>query len=51
MQIVRYRFTDEQIMSLEKIKWWDFDDEKIREVEKFFFDIDGFIDKYSQKLH
>jgi acetyltransferase-like isoleucine patch superfamily enzyme len=49
IQIVRFRFSDEQITALEKIKWWDFDDEKILEVEKHFFDIDGFINKYKQE--
>jgi virginiamycin A acetyltransferase len=48
VKIVRYRFTDDQIKTLEKIKWWDFDDEKILEVEKYFYDIEGFITKYSQ---
>ena len=51
IQIVRFRFSDEQIKSLEKIKWWDFDDEKIKEIEKYFFDIDGFIDKYKQEIN
>lgn len=50
IQIKRFRFNDEQIKILEKIKWWDFDEEKINEVEKYFFDIDGFIKKYQQSV-
>ncbi|MCQ6957280.1 CatB-related O-acetyltransferase [Mucilaginibacter aquariorum] len=46
IKIVKYRFNEQQISQLELIKWWDFDSEKIREVEKYFFDIDKFIDKY-----
>jgi len=46
IQVARFRFNDDQIKSLEKIKWWDFDEEKIREVEKYFFDIDGFINRH-----
>ncbi|AYL97250.1 CatB-related O-acetyltransferase [Mucilaginibacter celer] len=50
IQIRRFRFSDEQIKSLEKIKWWDFDDEKIKEVERYFFDIDKFIEKYQPPI-
>ena len=43
MQIVKYRFTDEQIKKLLKIKWWDLEQDKLPEVEKYFFNIDEFI--------
>ncbi len=46
IKILRYRFTENQISKLLKIRWWDFDEEKLRAVEKDFFDIDGFIKKY-----
>lgn len=46
IRIIRYRFTEEQINALLRIKWWNFDDEKIKDVENFFFDIDEFIKKY-----
>ena len=45
IQIIKYRFSEEQIEKLLKIKWWDFNSEKIKEVEKYFFDINEFIDK------
>jgi virginiamycin A acetyltransferase len=47
VQIIRKRFTDEQIEKLLKIKWWNFQEMELQEVEKFFFDVDAFIDKYS----
>lgn len=47
-KIIRYRFSDEIIEALLKIKWWDWEDEKIKEVEKYFFDIDSFIKKYGK---
>lgn len=40
---IRYRFTDNQIKQLLKIKWWDWSNQKLSNVEKLFFDVDGFI--------
>lgn len=45
---IKYRFNEEQIKELEKIKWWDFDDDSLKDVERNFFDIDGFIKKYKK---
>lgn len=45
IQINSYRFTIEQINSLLKIKWWDFDEVKLREVESLFFEVDKFINE------
>jgi len=42
-KLIRYRFTDDQILAFKKIKWWDFDFEKLKEVESNFFDVDKFI--------
>ncbi len=46
IRIIRYRFTPEQIDALLKIKWWNFDEEHLADVEKYFNDIDKFIEKY-----
>lgn len=46
IRILRYRFSEEQINALLRIKWWDFPDEKLKDVEELFFDIDSFIKKY-----
>lgn len=43
IQIKKYRFTQEQIVKLKSIAWWDFDDEKLKEVNALFFDVDDFI--------
>jgi len=46
-RIMRYRYTPEQINALNKIAWWDWSDEKIRECyDDFFEDIDVFISKH-----
>jgi len=40
---LRYRFGEKQIEQLLKIQWWKWDDERLKNVEKNFFDIDKFI--------
>ena len=46
VQIKKYRFSDEKIQALQRIAWWDFDDAKLREVEKRFFEVDVFIEEF-----
>jgi len=46
-RIVRYRYTPEQIQKLNKIAWWDWTDEQIRErYDDFYLDIESFLEKY-----
>ena len=46
-RIIRYRFNESQISSLNKIKWWNWDYELIKErFDDFLLDIDDFIEKY-----
>ncbi|WP_430934750.1 CatB-related O-acetyltransferase [Saccharicrinis sp. 156] len=47
IKLLRYRFTKDKIDKLLKIKWWDFDTDKLSDVEKYFDSIDLFINKYS----
>lgn len=44
--IKKYRFPQEIIDKLLFIKWWDFGEEELKDVEKYFFDINSFIEKY-----
>jgi acetyltransferase-like isoleucine patch superfamily enzyme len=46
IQIMEYRFSDDTITALQRIKWWDFEEEELQEVERLFFDVDKFIEKY-----
>lgn len=48
IQIKKYRFTDEQIQAIHRIQWWDFSEEKLWEVERMFFDVEGFIKKFEE---
>ena len=49
IQIKRYRFSEKQIDALKRIQWWNWNDEKLKDVESMFFDIDAFIEKYDIK--
>jgi virginiamycin A acetyltransferase len=44
---VRYRFTPDQIQALMKIKWWNWDEKKIKDNADLFYDIDRFIAAHS----
>lgn len=46
VQIIKYRFNKNQIDALLSIRWWEFSDENLPEIEKMFFNIDLFIEKY-----
>lgn len=45
IRIIKYRLKHDQIAELQRIKWWE-DEEKLKDVEKLFFDVDGFISLY-----
>lgn len=45
-KVVKYRMSQKQIASMERIAWWNWPDDKIVEVNKYFNDIDGFISRY-----
>lgn len=46
-RIVKFRYTEEEIAELNKIKWWDWSDDKIRErYDDFYLPIEEFIRKW-----
>ncbi|MDD3079168.1 MAG: CatB-related O-acetyltransferase [Paludibacter sp.] len=47
IKIIKYRFEKEQIDALLKIKWWEFSEDKLQDVERMFFDVNLFIEKYA----
>lgn len=49
MRILRYRFPEETIKKLLEIAWWDWPLEELYKVEKYFFDVDGFISCYGNQ--
>lgn len=48
IEIKRFRFNKEQIDALKKVEWWNYDDDKLKDVEKYFFNVDAFIEKYTK---
>jgi len=49
IKVIRYRFSESQIEALERIQWWNFPEEQLKDIEQLFFDIDAFISKYNCK--
>ena len=45
-KVKKYRFSKEQIDKFEKIKWWNWEENKLREYIKDFYDVDEFIEKF-----
>jgi acetyltransferase-like isoleucine patch superfamily enzyme len=46
-RIIRYRYTQEQIIALNRIAWWNWSDEKIGECyDDFFEEVEVFINKH-----
>lgn len=46
-RIIRYRYTAEQIEMLNKVAWWEWSDDKIRECyDDFYLDIEEFLKKH-----
>ena len=48
IRVIKYRMTEEQIAAMLRIQWWNWDDDRLQEVEKMFEDIDGFIEKWDK---
>ena len=47
-KVISYRFTHDQISSLLRIKWWEWEEEMIRARIEDFKDINNFIKKYDK---
>ncbi|WP_411895316.1 CatB-related O-acetyltransferase [Winogradskyella sp. A2] len=47
--INNYRFNEDQRIALKEIQWWNFNDDQLKGVNKYFFDIDTFVEKYRKK--
>ena len=43
MGILRYRFREEEIQALQRINWWNGNDNELQQVEQYFFNVEEFI--------
>jgi serine acetyltransferase len=46
IRVIKYRFSQDYIDRLLKIRWWEFSEDKLKDVEKYFFDVESFVNKY-----
>ena len=44
IKVIRYRFEEGQIETLKRIEWWNFPEEKLKNVEKYFCDVNAFLE-------
>lgn len=44
-KVIRYRFDEDTISALEKVKWWNFSDEKLRQFSEYINDPKVFVEK------
>lgn len=49
IEIKRYRLSESQIAAMQRIQWWNWDEEKLKNVREMFNDIDAFIAKFDTK--
>lgn len=49
IQIKKYRLNEKQIAAMERIQWWNWDEDKLKNVRDMFDDIDAFIAKNDTK--
>jgi acetyltransferase-like isoleucine patch superfamily enzyme len=45
-KVIKYRFDEETIERLLRIRWWDWPEDKLQEVEKNFFNVSKFVKCY-----
>ena len=47
-KVIKYRFEPEVIKKLQKMEWWNFDDEKLKKIERDFFDVEKFVNNINK---
>lgn len=50
IEIKKYRLNEKQIAAMQRIQWWNWDDERLKDVGKMFNDIDKFIEKFDKPI-
>ena len=47
-KLIRKRFEDDIIKELQKIRWWDWKEDRLKQVEQNFFDVKSFINQQNE---
>ena len=47
-RVVKYRFAPDIVEKMQKIKWWDWSDDELKNVEKMFFDVEKFVKEFGE---
>lgn len=47
-KLIRFRYSQEQINAFERIQWWNFEDDQLKNVERMFYDVDEFIKEFDK---
>lgn len=50
IKIIKYRFPELEIKQLNKIKWWEWPEDRLPLIEKHFFEIEKFIEKAKSEI-
>ncbi len=43
IQILKFRFSEEQRNQIQAMKWWDWDEKELSKIEKYFWDVEEFL--------
>lgn len=49
IEIKKYRLSEKQITAMQRIQWWNWDENRLNDVREMFNNIDAFIAKYDKK--
>ena len=44
-KVIKYRFDDDTIIRLKNISWWDWDEKELYRIEKYFFNVQAFLEE------
>ena len=48
IEIKNYRLTEKQIAAMQRIQWWNWDDERLNDVRAMFNNVDAFVAKHDK---
>lgn len=47
IEIKKYRFNSETIDAFKRIEWWNYDENSLKDIERYFFEVEKFISIYT----